>query len=108
MSQTKRNPFKRGGVSSASKSVTNPLSHLTDKAIGFNDSQSQNGMNGVSPLDSEHTVILDSVPTVSTVEALDTIDHKDNNEVKHLLCTLFAKFLNVLSIIYRIRHRLLS
>lgn len=89
MSQTKRNPFKRGGLSSASKSVTNPLSHLTDKAIGFNDSQSQNGINGVSLLDSE---ILDpSLPPVSA-NAMDTTDHKDNNEVKHPVCTIFVKF----------------
>lgn len=81
ISQTKRNPFKRAGLSAISKPVTNPLSHLTDKAIGFNDTQSQSGINGVSLLDSETTVIIDSEPTVYP-DAMDSIDHKDNNEVK--------------------------
>lgn len=83
MSQTKRNPFKRGGLSSASKSVTNALSHLTDKAIGFNDSQSQSCMSGVSTLDNETTEILATAPTVST-EATAIYHHKDNNEVKQV------------------------
>lgn len=53
-SQGKRNPFKRG-TSGPSKLINNPLSHLTDKAIGFNDSQNQDSqsMNGLNPLSND-------------------------------------------------------
>lgn len=53
-SQGKRNPFKRGATG-ASKLINNPLSHLTDKAIGFNDSQGQDSqpLTGLYPLTNE-------------------------------------------------------
>ncbi|KAG4078619.1 hypothetical protein HA402_015209 [Bradysia odoriphaga] len=53
-SQGKRNPFKRG-AGGASKLTKNPLSHLTEKAIGFSDSQSQDSqsLNGFNLLTNE-------------------------------------------------------
>lgn len=73
-SQGKRNPFKRGATG-ASKLINNPLSHLTDKAIGFNDSQNQDSqsLNGLFPLTNESN-------TEDTLNSSFSNDHNDNIE----------------------------
>ncbi|KAJ6644470.1 WD repeat and HMG-box DNA-binding protein 1 [Pseudolycoriella hygida] len=65
-SQGKRNPFKRGG-GGAAKLISNPLSHLTDKAIGFNDSQSQGSesLNGLHPLENDETINNENIENES-------------------------------------------
>lgn len=66
MSQQKRNPFKKSLKSS--KEIKNALSHLTNKAIGFNDSQ-----NCTLP-NTDNDVLL---PTVAIND--NTIKHSENN-----------------------------
>lgn len=83
MSQYKRNPFKRAGLSgSNSKPVVNPLSHLTDKAIGFNDSESS----GIAPLDSGGEDYATAMTPTTTVvnessQAIEEEENKMDNEV---------------------------
>jgi hypothetical protein len=58
----------------ASKPINNPLSHLTDKAIGFNDTQSQdNQLVGLHPLTNESN-------TEGTLNNSFSNDHIDNIE----------------------------
>lgn len=62
MSQLKRNPFKRTPAGLA-KTVKNPLSHLTDKAIGYNDSQQDSEVQSVCDSESDGIHVLSHSPT---------------------------------------------
>lgn len=76
ISQIKRNPFKRSSVGTPKSSIQNPLSHLTDKAIGYSDSQE-------SMFDSHDTQLTNVIEDDQSKEAdsIENIENKASNKV---------------------------
>lgn len=99
MSQFKRNPFKRGGGASNSKSATsNPLSHLTDRAIGFTDADDSSGVAPLECDDSENATMQTSSSAATTAPPSQDENSENNavNEV-YLCAAVFLNYLNCFS-----------
>lgn len=66
----------------ASKPINNPLSHLTDKAIGFNDTQSQDSQSlvGLHPLTDESKT-EDILNNSFSNDRNDNIENESQNKV---------------------------
>lgn len=75
ISQIKRNPFKRSSIGTPKSSTQNPLSHLTDKAIGYSDSQESM----FDSHDSQAIVEIDDSQTKT--DSIDNIENKASNKV---------------------------
>lgn len=70
ISQLKRNPFKRSSLIGTPKSSTpNPLSHLTNKAVGYSDTQE-------SMFESSQSIVEDS----QIMESIENIENKASNK----------------------------
>lgn len=98
MSQYKRNPFKRGGASNSKSATSNPLSHLTDKAIGFTDADDSSGVAPLECNDSENAMMQTS-SSAATTEPPSQDENSENNAVNevYLCAAVFLNYLNAFS-----------